>query len=153
MQKLAEFETACPSVDTEHGEHCIARPPQEAPADWFAQVEEGCSNTPGTSEEEEASATTCEMTAADEAVDPPVLVSCVVASGSGSCDYIAPVEPSPEYQLYAQAERENARILNCSTAIISMDGARSLCEWNYGEEIAEGCEVVTGTTVRTARGV
>jgi hypothetical protein len=53
-------------------------------------VEEGCSLTLGSSEEEGIATTTCELTAADADADVPVVGSCAVATGSGTCDYVAP---------------------------------------------------------------
>jgi hypothetical protein len=55
-------------------------------------VEEGCSLTLGSSEEEGIATTTCELTVAD--ADVPVVGSCAVATGSGTCDYVAPAAGS-----------------------------------------------------------
>jgi hypothetical protein len=46
--------------------------------------------TPGPSEEEAIAATTCALTAADADAGVPVVGSCAAATGSGTCDYLAP---------------------------------------------------------------
>jgi hypothetical protein len=69
-------------------------PPEEYPTCletcWASDIEEGCTMTPGTTEEEVAAVSTCELTAADTGVDPPVAGSCTIATGSGRCEYIPP---------------------------------------------------------------
>eukprot|EP01046_Picozoa_sp_COSAG06_P039502 COSAG06_NODE_4678_length_4043_cov_2.397059_1_plen_1178_part_01 len=56
-----------------------------------AVVSEGCTVTAGTDLEEAAEATTCSLTRVDAAATPAVVGSCAVATGSGSCEYVAPV--------------------------------------------------------------
>jgi hypothetical protein len=56
----------------------------------FVGTEEGCSMKPGTSGEEDAAPTICVLTAVNATADPPVNGSCAVATGSGTCGYVAP---------------------------------------------------------------
>ena len=60
---------------------------------WEAGVAvvEACAMTVGTAAAETATATTCTLTAADAAATSPVVGSCAVATGSGTCVYVAPV--------------------------------------------------------------
>eukprot|EP01045_Picozoa_sp_COSAG04_P014759 COSAG04_NODE_1122_length_8160_cov_5.349088_4_plen_94_part_00 len=53
-----------------------------------AEVAESCEKVVGTEEQEAEAPTTCTLTAADAAAEPPVEGSCTVASGSGSCTYV-----------------------------------------------------------------
>jgi hypothetical protein len=53
-------------------------------------VEEGCSVARGEGDADGTAATTCALTAADADAVPPVAGACAVATGSGTCDYVAP---------------------------------------------------------------
>ena len=68
-------------------------------------VSEGCTVTAGTDLEEAAVATTCSLTPVDAAATPAVVGSCAVATGSGSCEYVAPV-PSYKSKVVKCAEDE-----------------------------------------------
>ena len=57
----------------------------------LAPVVEGCTLTLGGAPQETAAATTCTLTSADPTDTPAVVGSCAVATGSGSCAYVAPV--------------------------------------------------------------
>jgi hypothetical protein len=50
---------------------------------------EGCTVVAGTAAEETTAATTCTLTAADAAATPAVVGACAVATGSGTCTYVA----------------------------------------------------------------
>ena len=60
---------------------------------WFTPfpetLVEACTMAPGTTAEETTAATTCTLTAADAAANPAVVGSCAVATGSGTCAYVA----------------------------------------------------------------
>jgi hypothetical protein len=50
---------------------------------------EGCTVVAGTAAEETTAATTCTLTAADAAATPAIVGACAVATGSGTCTYVA----------------------------------------------------------------
>ena len=70
---------------------CSDAQPAQAAYDVLtaAAVVEACTMTPGTTAEETTAATTCTLTAADAAANPAVVGSCAVATGSGTCAYVA----------------------------------------------------------------
>jgi hypothetical protein len=86
-------------------------------------VEEGCTEIPGTDEEEDVTDTTCELTAADAVADPPVVGSCAVLTGSGSCDYVpASVASTPRDGTPEEMSVTLATLLNSGHMAV-MDGS------------------------------
>ena len=66
--------------------------------EYVAPVDEACTLTLGTAPQETTAATTCTLTSVDAAANPAVVGSCAVATGSGSCAYVAPVVSSNVWQ-------------------------------------------------------
>ena len=54
-------------------------------------ITEDCTVVVATAAEETTATTTCTLTAADAAATPAVVGACAVATGSGTCTYVAPV--------------------------------------------------------------
>eukprot|EP01043_Picozoa_sp_COSAG02_P043633 COSAG02_NODE_3819_length_6190_cov_2.979806_1_plen_1966_part_10 len=106
-----------------------------------ALILEGCTVTPGTDLEEAAAETTCLLTRADADATPAVVGTCAVATGSGSCEYVAPVVGSSSSLM-----RGGLSVLT-NTTITATASGRQACEHYNATSVHETCGVTLGTDV------